>query len=103
MLTRFCILHADPCGRAAPALLPALAKVLVECAASAVVGINMLVDAFMAYRLLSISAHHASDCSGLSSSRRYASILPCIAGVNLIRLRLEKRRPSALRCACLCR
>jgi hypothetical protein len=44
-----------------PALLPALAKVLVECAASAVVGINMLVDALMAYRLLSISAHNASD------------------------------------------
>jgi hypothetical protein len=54
-----------------PELLPALAKVLVECAASAVVGINMLVDAFMAYRLLSISAHHASDLPGLRSSFKY--------------------------------
>jgi hypothetical protein len=87
------------------ALLSALAQVLVEAAPAAIVSvnINMLVNTFMADSRSLWRRITPVTCSGLRSSLRYTSILPCIAGVNLILLRLEKRRCSALRCACLCR
>lgn len=46
---------------ALPALFAALPQVLVERAPSAMVGIDMLVDAFMADRLPAVPAHHARD------------------------------------------
>ena len=47
-----------------PALLSALTQVFVECAAPAMVGIHMLIDAFMAHRRFTVFAHHSSNLFG---------------------------------------
>ena len=74
------------------ALLSALAQVFVEAAPAAMVSINMLVNTFMADSRLALATHHTRDLLRTQVISQICLNLACITGVNLIRLRLEKRR-----------
>jgi len=65
MLTRF--LYAAPPilpSKALPALPAALAQMLIQRAPATMIVVDMLVDAFMADRILAVPAHQAGDLLG---------------------------------------